>query len=345
MSRHYLAPLLAPRSVALVGATEREGALGNVAYRNLAAAGLRGALHAVNPKHATLFGAKAFASVRELPQTPDLAVIVTPARTVPTIVREAGAAGIKAAAVLTSGFGEVGADGKTLQEDVLRAAREHGVRVLGPNCLGLLRTDAGLNATFARTYAHAGPLALVSQSGAMCTAMLDWAYAAGVGFTSVVSLGGAADIDFGEVLDFLVADEATHAILLYVEGIRDARRFISALRAAARVKPVIALKVGRYASGSRAATSHTGALVGSDAVFEAALRRAGTVRVKTYTQLFAAARLLAADVMPAGERLAIVTNGGGPGVVATDSATENAVPLAELAAEKLARLDAELPAQ
>ena len=345
MPAHYLQPLLAPKSVALVGATEREGALGNIVYRNLAGAGLRGALYAVNPKHATLFGAKAYARLAELPEKPDLAVIVTPARTVPGIVREAGAAGIKAAAVLTSGFGETGDAGKALQADLVHAARAAGVRVLGPNCLGLIRTDAGLNATFARTYAHAGHLALVSQSGALCTAMLDWAHGAGVGFTSVVSLGGAADVDFGEILDYLLADAATRAILLYVEGIHEARRFLSALRAAARVKPVIVLKVGRFAGGSRAASSHTGALVGSDAVFDAALRRGGAVRVKTYTQLFAAARVLANGDLPRGERLAIVTNGGGPGVVAADSAAENGVPLAELAPETLARLDAALPAQ
>jgi len=345
MLRHYLQPLLAPRSVALVGATERDGALGSIVYRNLAAAGLRGGLWGVNPKYATLFGAKAYRRLGDLPEKPDLAVIVTPARTVSGIVREAGEVGIKAAAVLTSGFAEAGDDGKRLQIELVDAARRAGVRLLGPNCIGLMRTDVGLNATFARSYAHAGPLALVSQSGAMCTAMLDWAYAAGVGFTSVVSLGGAADVDFGEVLDFLLADEATRAILMYVEGIRDARRFVSALRAAARVKPVIALKVGRYASGSRAATSHTGALVGSDAVFEAALRRSGTVRVKTYTQLFAAARVLAKGPLPAGERLAILTNGGGPGVVAADSAAENRVPLAVLGPQTLAKLDATLPPQ
>jgi acetyltransferase len=345
MPRHYLQPLLAPRSVALVGATERPGALGEILHRNLAAAGLRGALFAVNPKHPTLFGAQAYARLADLPQRPDLAVIVTPARTVPGIVREAGAAGIRAAVVLTSGFAEAGEEGRHLQSEMLQAAHDRGVRLLGPNCLGLIRTDVGLNATFARSYAHAGNLALVSQSGAMCTAMLDWAYGAGVGFSSVVSLGGAADIDFGEVLDFLVADEATRAILMYVEGLHDARRFVSALRAAARVKPVIALKVGRFRSGSRAATSHTGALTGSDAVFEAALRRCGTVRVRTYTQLFAAARLLAGGVMPRGARLAIVTNGGGPGVVAADSAAESGVPLATLAPETLAALDAALPAQ
>jgi acetyltransferase len=345
MPEHYLRPLLAPRSVALVGATERAGALGSIVYRNLAAGGLGGALYAVNPKHRKIFGERAYARLTDLPQPPDLAVIVTPARTVPQIVEDAGAAGVKAAAVLTSGFGETGREGVALQEKVLNAARQGALRILGPNCLGIMRTDCGLNATFARTPALPGNLALVSQSGAICGAILDWAHSAGVGFTSVVSLGGALDVDFGEVLDFLAADEASDAILLYVEGIRDARRYVSALRATSRVKPVIALKVGRHASGSRAASSHTGALVGSDAVFDAALRRAGAVRVKTYTQLFAAARVLAGGRPAEGDRLAIVTNGGGPGVIAADSAAENAVPLAQLSEQTISLLDAELPAQ
>jgi acetyltransferase len=345
MIRHYLQPLLAPRGVALVGATERPGALGEIVHRNLAAAGLQGPLYAVNPKHATIGGRRAYARLTDLPEKVQLAVIVTPARTVPGILRDAGAAGIKAAVVLSSGFAEAGEAGAALQAEMLQAARAAGVRVLGPNCLGVMRTDVGLNATFARTYAHAGKLALVSQSGALCGAILDWAHSAQVGFSSVISLGGAADVDFGELLDFLAADPATEAILMYVEGIHDARRFMSALRAAARAKPVIALKVGRYASGSRAASSHTGALVGSDAVFDAALRRGGAVRVKTYIQLFAAARVLATGLFPPGERLAIVTNGGGPGVVAADSATENAVPLAELSPATLKLLDEKLPAQ
>jgi acetyltransferase len=345
MLRHYLQPLLAPRGVALVGATERPGALGEIVLRNLAAAGPNGPLYAVNPKHATIRGQRAYARLADLPEKVDAAVIVTPARSVPQIVRDAGAAGIKAAIVLTSGFAETGPAGAALQAEMLEAARRSGVRVLGPNCIGLMRTDVGLNASFARTYARAGKLALVSQSGALCGAILDWAWSAQVGFTSMVSLGGAADVDFGEVLDFLAADAATGAILMYVEGIRDARRFISALRAAARVKPVIVLKVGRYASGSRAASSHTGALVGSDAVFDAALRRGGAVRVNTYIQLFAAARVLAENPCLAGERLAIVTNGGGPGVVAADSAAQNGVPLAELSAVTLARLDQALPPQ
>ena len=224
-------------------------------------------------------------------------------------------------------------------------ARKHGLRLLGPNCLGLMRTDAGLNATFSPVPALPGRLALVSQSGAICTAILDWARPAGVGFSSVVSLGAAADVDFGEVLDFLVADPGTDAILMYVEGIRDARRFVSSLRTAARAKPVVALKVGRYAAGSNAASSHTGALVGSDAVFDAALRRCGTVRVRTYTQLFSAARILASGRHTTGERLAILTNGGGPGVLAADSAAENGVPLARLSEETIALLDEKLPPQ
>lgn len=348
MFKHYLQPLLAPRSVALVGASERAGSLGDIVFRNLTATpGL--AVAPVNPRHTTVRGIPAYASLGRLAQRPDLAVVATPARTVPRLVEQAGEAGIRALLVLSSGFAESGPEGRALQDQALRAAKAAGVRILGPNCLGVMRTPAadypGLNATFARGAALPGKLALVSQSGAICGAILDWARGARVGFTSVVSLGGAIDVDFGEVLDFLVADPATEAILLYVEGIRDARRYLSALRAAARVKPVIALKVGRYASGSHAASSHTGALVGSDEVFDAALRRGGCVRVRTYTQLFAAARLLASGRLPQGERLAIVTNGGGPGVVAADSATENGVPLASFSSQTISSLDGKLPPQ
>ncbi|MEO8202518.1 MAG: bifunctional acetate--CoA ligase family protein/GNAT family N-acetyltransferase [Betaproteobacteria bacterium] len=348
MSHHFLQPLLAPRTVAMVGASDRTGSLGNIVLRNLAAGGLE-RLDAVNPKHRQVAGLVCYASLGDLPVPAELAVIATPARTVPRIVAEAGQAGIKAAVVLSSGFGEAGGPGVQLQVEMLDAARQGGVRLLGPNCLGVMRTDCGLNATFARTPARRGKLALVSQSGAICGAILDWAESAGIGFTSVVSLGGAADVDFGEVLDFLVGDGSTEAILLYVEGIRDARRFMSALRAAARVKPVVVLKAGRHASGSQAATSHTGAMAGSDAVFEAALRRSGTVRVKTYTQLFAAAKILAAFAspgrVPKGNRLAIVTNGGGPGVMAADCATDNGVPLAVLSPQTIALLDTQMPAQ
>jgi acetyltransferase len=342
---HYLRPLLAPRSVALVGATERPGALGAIVYANLVRGGLKGELYAVNPKHRRIGDRTAYPRLTALPAPAELAVIVTPARAVPGILRDAGQAGTRAAVILSSGFAEIGEEGRKLQEEALAVARAAGVRLIGPNCLGVMRPEAGLDATFARDFAAPGHLALVSQSGAICDAILDWAKSVQIGFSSMVSLGAAADVDFGEVLDFLVADEATSAILMYVEGIHDARRFMSALRAASRVKPVIALKVGRYASGSRAASSHTGALVGSDAVFEAALRRSGAVRVRTYTQLFAATRMLAVSVHSQGERLAIVTNGGGPGVVAADSAAENGVPLAELSPPTLQALAGSLPPQ
>jgi acetyltransferase len=196
--------------VALVGATEREGALGNIVFHNLKAGALRGELYAVNPKHRTVFGRTAFSSLLRLPATPELVVVVTPARTVPGIIEEAGQAGIKAAVVLSAGFAESGEAGLALQQEMLEKAKRHGVRILGPNCLGEMRTDVGLNASFARTAAQPGPLALVSQSGAICGAILDWAHGS-VGFTSVVSLGAAADVDFGEILDFLVADESTEA--------------------------------------------------------------------------------------------------------------------------------------
>jgi acetyltransferase len=303
------------------------------------------ALYAVNPKHRKVFGKAAHASLRDVSEKVDLAVIVTPARSVARILEDAGKAGVRAAVVLSSGFGEAGPEGRALQADMVAAAANAGVRVLGPNCLGVMRTDTSVNATFARTAARPGRLGLVSQSGAVCTAILDWAYHAHIGFSSVVSLGGAVDVDFGEILDFLVNDPFTDAILAYIEGIRDARRFMSALRSAARVKPVIALKVGRTGSGSRAASSHTGALVGSEAVFDAALRRGGAVRVKTYTQLFAAARILGIAEQPRGERLAVITNGGGPGVLAADSAADNGVPLASLSEETISILNRKLPPQ
>ncbi len=345
MYLHYLTPLLAPRSVALIGASERPGSLGRIVFENLLQGGLRGPVYPINPKRESLLGHRCHASIRELPEPPELAVVVTPAATIPQVLDEAGAAGTRNAVVLTSGFGEAGEAGKALLARVMAAAHKHRMRVLGPNCLGLMRPSIGLNATFARGFARPGKLALVSQSGAICTAILDWANGAEIGFSSVISLGSAADIDFGELLDFLASDPRTEAILMYIEGIRDARRFLSALRAAARSKPVIALKVGRYAAGTKAVSSHTAALVGSDEVFNAALTRSGTVRVRTYTQLFAAARVLSNPRRARGERLAIVTNGGGPGVMAADSAAENGVQLAVLSPETLKRLDGVLPGQ
>lgn len=342
-NRHYLTPLFEPRSVAVIGATEKPGKIGEVLISNMLAAGFRGPLYAVNPKYRSVHGVPGIASIQALTQPVDLAVIATPPASVPLMIEQCGRAGVHAAVVITAGFSEIGPEGAKLEQAVRDNARRYGVRMIGPNCLGMLRPSLGLNATFARGGALPGSLALVSQSGAVCTAMLDWAAVNKVGFSSVVSLGGSVDIDFGEIIDYLAGDARTEHILLYIEGVRDARRFLGSLRAAARVKPVILMKVGRHPAGSRAAVSHTGAIVGGDDVFDAAVRRAGVVRVETIGQLVAAAQALAAHVRPRGNRLAVITNGGGPGVMAADHATDLGLPLAELSAATVAGLQRALP--
>ena len=343
-TRHYLAPLFEPSSVAIIGATERAGTIGAVLMRNMLDAKFAGKLFPVNPHRAAVQGVRCYASIAELPERVDLAVIAAPAPTAPGLVEECGRAGIKAAVVISAGFGEIGAAGTALEQAMLANARRYNIRLLGPNCLGIMRPSSGLNATFARGTARAGSLGLISQSGAVCTALIDWAAPNRVGFSSIVSLGASTDVDFGELIDYLANDPATAHILLYIEGVRDARRFVSALRAAARIKPVILMKVGRYPAGSRAIQSHTGAMVGGDDVFDAVVRRTGVVRVKTIGQLVAAAQALASRIRPQGNRLAIITNGGGPGVMAADRATELGLPLATLAAATVDSLQDKLPA-
>ena len=341
--KHYLTPLFEPAAVAVIGATERPGAVGGVLVGNMLAAGYRGELFAVNPKYRAVQGVPCFAAIGKVPRRVDLAVIATPAATVPEVIEQCGRAGVRAAVVISAGFSEVGPAGAKLERALLENARRHRLRLVGPNCLGLVRPAIGLNATFARGATLPGSLGLVAQSGAVCTAMLDWARPNGVGFSSVVSLGGSTDVDFGEIIDYLIEDEATEHILLYIEGVRSARRFVSALRAAARVKPVIVMKAGRHPAGSRAAVSHTGAIVGMDDVFDAVVKRAGVVRVGTIGQMVAAAQALAAHVRPRGDRLAVVTNGGGPGVMAADRAGDLGIPLAQLAPATLAALKRALP--
>lgn len=342
-TRHYLAPLFEPASVVIIGASERAGTVGAVLMQNMLAAGFKGSLYAVNPKHRSIQGVPCFPSVAALPAPVDLAVIATPAPTAPDLIEQCGRAGIRSAVVISAGFAETGATGAALERAMLDSARRHRLRLLGPNCLGIMRAAHGFNATFARGAPLAGSLGLISQSGAVCTALIDWAIPNRVGFSSIVSLGASCDLDFGELIDYLVNDPATAHILLYIEGVRDARHFVSALRAAARVKPVILMKVGRYAAGSRAIKSHTGAMVGGDDVFEAVVRRTGAVRVKTIGQLVAAAQALASRVRPQGNRLAIITNGGGPGVMAADRANELQLPLATLTSQTVSDLQNVLP--
>jgi len=345
MGPHYLDRLFSPDAIAVFGASDRPGSVGNIVFRNLRQGGYAGRLYAINPRHHKVQGRKAWPDIAAIGKKVDLAVIATPAASVPEIVRQCGEAGVHAVVVLSAGFGEAGGDGDRLQAELVEHGRRYGMRIVGPNCLGVMRPDNGLNATFSHNIAAPGHMALVSQSGALCTAVLDWAQQRGIGFSAMVSLGDAADVDFGDVLSYLALDPHTHSILLYVEGISDARGFISGLRIAARLKPVVVVKAGRHPAGSQAAHSHTGALVGSDQVFHAALRRAGAVRAYTVKQLFAAAELLASrDTRVQGNRLAIVTNGGGPGVMASDRVAEQQLQLAGLSDQSLATLNALLPA-
>ncbi len=341
--QHYLTPLFEPGSVAIIGASETPNSIGNTLIRNMLDSGYQGRLYLVNPKHQTIFGQPCHASVEQIPQRLDLAVICTRAATVPTIVEACGQAGVRCAIVISGGFAENGRQGAALERAVLESARRHKMRLLGPNSLGIMRPGSGINLSFANGSANPGSIGLISQSGALCTAILDWALPNKVGFSSVVSMGSSADVDFGESLDYLVSDPKTENIFLYIEGIKNARRFMSALRAAARCKPVLLIKVGRHPAGEQAVLSHTGALVGADDVFDAALRRAGVVRLATVDQMYAAAQALFSHFRPRGNRLAIITNGGGPGVMAADHAADIGVPLATLDPATRRKLKETLP--
>jgi acetyltransferase len=345
MSVRNLDRLFAPASVAIIGATERPHSVGATVLRNVIDGGFKGAIYPVNPKYDSLAGRLAYAHVRDLPEAPDLAIICTPPATVPELVKQLGERGTRAAIVLTAGLGAIqDSQGRTLKQAALDAARPYVLRLLGPNCVGLLVPGIGLNASFAHTGALPGKIAFVSQSGALVTGVLDWANSRGIGFSKFISLGDSADVDFGDVLDYLASDPHTGAILMYMEDLRHARKFMSAARAAARSKPVMVLKAGRMAEGAKAAASHTGALAGSDDVYDAAIRRAGMLRVLTTEDLFAAVGTLAHARPLFGERLAIMTNGGGPGVMATDAVVAGGGSMAVLSEDTLRELDAVLPA-
>ena len=332
-----------PRSIALVGATEREGSVGRAIWENLR--GFSGAVFPVNAKRAEVCGVKAYSTIAALPEVPELVIIVTPAATVPALVEEAGAAGVKAVVVISAGFKETGAEGANLEAEVHAAARRHGVRLIGPNCLGLMNPHAGMNATFASSMAQPGRVAFLSQSGALCTAILDWSHDQHVGFSAFVSTGAMADVGWGDLIRHFGDDPHTSSIVIYMESVGDdAAAFLAAARAVAAQKPIVVIKVGRTAEASRVAASHTGALTGSDAVLDAALRQSGVLRVDTIEELFDMAEVLAKQPLPTGRRLAIVTNAGGPGALATDALVLGKGELAELSTQTMADLNALLPA-
>jgi len=345
MSIRNLDKMFRPRSIAVFGASDKAKSVGSALMTNLLRAGFSGPILPVNPRTAAVHGIMAYKDVASLPITPDLAVIATPPDTVPALVAELGRRGTRAAVILTAGFaeGEV-AVGKERAAQLLGAARPHLLRVVGPNCLGIAVPGIGLNATFAPAALLPGNIAFLTQSGAMATTVLDWALPRGIGFSAIVSMGDMSDVDFGDLLDYFALDEATHAILIYAEAVTQARKFMSAARRAARVKPVIAVKSGRAEEGARAATSHTGALAGADVVYEAVFRRAGMLRVSELEELFDAAATLSRMSPQRGNRLAIVTNGGGAGVLATDRLIEEGGRLATLSADTIAKLNSVLPA-
>ncbi|HEY0106617.1 MAG TPA: CoA-binding protein, partial [Rhizomicrobium sp.] len=336
--------LFKPKSIALIGASNRPHSVGAVTADNLRLAGFGGPILPVNPHHGSVAGALAYKDVASLPLTPELAVLCTPPQTVPGLIAELGARGTKAAIVITAGFKEGGSEpGKALEQAMLDAAKPHLMRIVGPNCLGVISTPARVNASFAQAMPADGNVAFVAQSGAMVTTVLDWANGRGIGFSHLVSLGDMADVDFGDMLDFLATDPATGAILLYIEAVTQARKFLSAARAAARLKPVIAIKAGRSSAAAKAASSHTGALAGMDAVYDAAFERAGILRVNDLDEVFDAVETLSFRPDIKGGRLTIVTNGGGVGVLATDSLIAQGGALAALSPETVAKLNAVLP--
>jgi acetyltransferase len=344
MSIRNLNHLFHPQSIAVIGASSRPHSVGETVLRNVTRGNFKGAVFPVNPKYQELAGRKAWASVSELPEAPELALICTPPATIPGLIDELGARGTKAAIVITAGLGAVKDNqGNSIRQAMLAAAKPYLLRILGPNCVGLLVPGIGLNASFAHTDALPGRIAFASQSGGLVTGVLDWARSRGIGFSKFISIGDSADIDFGDVLDYLASDADTQAILLYMEDIRQARKFMSAARAAARSKPVLVVKSGRAPEGAKAAASHTGALAGSDDVYDAAIRRAGMLRVLSTEDLFDAVETLARARPMHGDRLTIMTNGGGPGVMATDALITGGGRLASLASETARQLDAILP--
>lgn len=340
---HQLEKIFKPESIAAIGASDQQESVGHALIKNLLEGSYSGKVYAVNPGHPTIRGLKSYRSVLDIDDDIDLAVIATPARVVPTVVEECGQAGVGGLVILSAGFKEAGAAGKAMYEEILRIARKYKMRVVGPNCLGFINPTIGLNASFASEMALPGKIAFLSQSGALCTGILDWSIDQSVGFSYFVSIGSMVDVGFADLIDYFGTDPHTSSILIYMESLKDPRRFMSAARDFARNKPIILLKSGRSEAGAKATLSHTGSLAGNDAVYRAAFQRAGILQVDTVQQLFDLTQAIAMQPLPQGNRLAIVTNAGGPGVLATDFLTSNGGKLAALSEVTMERLNAALP--
>jgi acetyltransferase len=340
---HGLDAIFSPNSVALIGATEKPGSVGRTILWNLLSNPFGGTVYPVNPKSTNILGIRAYPSIGDVPDKVDLAVIVTPAPTVPAIIGECVEAGVKGAIIISAGFKETGPEGATLERQILAEARRGRMRIIGPNCLGVMNTSRGLNATFASKMARPGSVGFISQSGALCTAVLDWSLREMVGFSFFGSIGSMLDVGWGDLIYYLGDDPRTESIVIYMETIGDARSFMSAAREVALTKPIIIIKPGRTEGAARAAASHTGSLTGSDEVLEVAFRRSGVLRVNAIQELFYMAEILAKQPRPRGPRLTIVTNAGGPGVLATDALITSGGQLAELSPETIEALNKILP--
>jgi len=332
-----------PKSIAVIGASDKVGKAGYRIFRNLIGSGYDGVVYPVHPTKESIQGVAAYKSITEVPKIVDLAVVVTPARIVCDVVEECGKKGIKGILIISAGFKEIGDEGKKLEKKLLQIKKKYGLRIVGPNCVGYTMPYLNMNATFAGLMPAKGNIALFSQSGAICGAILDWAAAAKVGFSAFISVGSMLDVDFGDLIDYFGRDTHTKSIVLYSESITNARKFMSAARGFARVKPIIVIKSGRYAEGAKAASSHTGAMAGEDYINDAAFKRAGIVRVKNIQDLFNVSSILAKQPRPTGKNIAIITNAGGPGVLATDAIIELGGKLAELSPETMEKLNEFLP--
>ncbi|MGA9736290.1 MAG: bifunctional acetate--CoA ligase family protein/GNAT family N-acetyltransferase [Candidatus Sulfotelmatobacter sp.] len=342
--KHGLDAMFSPASVAVIGATSRPGTVGRTVLENLLRDTFRGKVYPVNPMHDEVLGHKAYKSIRDIPQPVDLAVVATPAITVSPIIAECIAAGVKSAVVISAGFKERGAEGAALEQQIKEQLKRSSLRLIGPNCLGIMNPTIGLNATFAKDPPQAASVAFLSQSGALLSAILDWSHREQVGFSAIVSTGSMLDVGWGDLIYYFGDDPHTKSILLYMESVGDARSFLSAAREVALTKPIIVIKAGRSEAASRAAASHTGALTGSDEVLDAAFRRCGVLRVHNIADLFYMAEVLGRQPRPKGPRLTILTNAGGPAVLATDALVANGGELADLSPESLDRLNEFLPA-
>ncbi len=338
-----LESIFAPKNVAVIGATEKEGSVGRTILWNLISSPFGGAVFPINPKRSSLLGIKAYPSIKDVPDTVDLAVIVTPSTAIPGIVAECGEMGVKGVIVISAGFKEIGPEGVELERQLLENARKYKMRIVGPNCLGVMSPVSGINATFAAGMARKGNVAFISQSGALCTAVLDWSFKENVGFSHFVSVGSMLDVDWGDLIYYLGDDPHTESIVIYMESIGNARSFLSAAREVALTKPIIVIKPGRTEGAAKAAASHTGSLTGSDEVLDVAFRRAGVLRVNNISEIFSMAEVLGRQPRPKGPRLTILTNAGGPGVLATDTLLTNGGELAEVSQETMDKLSEFLP--